>query len=145
MLSPTYFMQQALLEATTAMQQEEIPVGAVLVHRNKIIARTHNQTILLHDPTAHAEMLAFAAATQALASRYLTECTLYVTLEPCLMCAGASYWAQIGTIVYAAKDAKNGYSSKCTTALHPKTILQSGLLEHESVALLQSFFQSKRK
>jgi tRNA(adenine34) deaminase len=145
LLNDEYFMQQALKEAVAAFDKEEVPIGAVVVIDNKIIARGHNQVELLNDATAHAEILALTTAFSSLGSKYLPEATLYVTLEPCLMCCGAMYWSKIGKIVYGASDDKNGYR-KFTSAspLHPKTEVVKGVLEQESAFLLKSFFQTKR-
>lgn len=139
-----FYMQQALREARAAYDEEEIPVGAVIVSNDRIIARAHNNTERLHDVTAHAEMLAFTAATSALGAKYLTDCTLYVTLEPCAMCAGAAGWAQIGRIVYGASDPKRGFERLGRGMLHPKTIVESGLLKAECEALVKEFFKRKR-
>lgn len=139
-----FYMQQALREARAAYDEEEIPVGAVIVSNDRIIARAHNNTERLHDVTAHAEMLAFTAATAALGAKYLTDCTLYVTLEPCAMCAGAAGWTQIGRIVYGASDPKRGFERLGRGMLHPKTIVESGLLKEECEALVKEFFKRKR-
>jgi tRNA(adenine34) deaminase len=138
-------MQQALREAQAAFDEDEIPVGAVIVSGDRIIARAHNNTERLHDVTAHAEMLAFTAATNFLDAKYLTDCTLFVTLEPCVMCAGAAGWTQIGRIVYGASDPKRGFERLGRAMLHPKTIVQNGLLKEECEALLKTFFQQHRK
>ncbi len=143
--SDAYYMKQALLEAGRAYEEGEIPVGAVLVCEGQIIARAHNQTERLQDITAHAEMLAVTAASGHLGSKYLTGCTLFVTLEPCLMCAGALSWAQLGRLVYAAEDAKKGFMRVGRQVLHPRTRLSYGLLEEESAALLRNFFAERRK
>ncbi len=140
-----YYMQQALREAQAAFDEDEIPVGAVIVSGDRIIARAHNNTERLHDVTAHAEMLAFTAATNFLDAKYLTDCTLFVTLEPCVMCAGAAGWTQIGRIVYGASDPKRGFERLSRAMLHPKTIVQNGLLKEECEALLKTFFQQHRK
>jgi len=143
--SDTYFMQQALVEARQAYEAGEVPVGAVVVCENRIIARAHNQTEQLTDVTAHAEILALTAASNHLGSKYLPECTLYVTLEPCVMCAGALAWAQMGRVVYGATDEKRGfmlYGGK--TLLHPKTKLEMGVLEHDCGMLMTAFFRGKR-
>lgn len=146
MLDPfddTYFMKKALQEAETAFEKDEVPVGAVIVVANRIIARAYNLTELLNDVTAHAEMQAITAASNYLGGKYLNECTLYVTLEPCQMCAGALYWSQIGRIVYGATDEKRG----CTamgTKLHPKTKIEGGILQEECGQLLKRFFIEKR-
>ena len=139
----TYFMKKALQEAELAFDKNEVPVGAVIVMNNQIIARAHNLTETLNDVTAHAEMQAFTAAADFLGGKYLKECTLYVTLEPCQMCAGASYWTQIGKIVYGATEVKRGFTVLKTT-LHPKTIVVGGILENECSALLTRFFIEKR-
>lgn len=138
-----YFMKRALQEAELAFERDEIPVGALIVADNTIIARTHNLTELLNDVTAHAEMQAITSAANALGGKYLKNCTLYVTLEPCQMCAGALYWSQITKIVYGASDDKRGYRVM-GTQLHPKTIVVSGVLAEESSVLLQRFFLEKR-
>lgn len=145
MLTDQYFMQQAMKEAKYAASIGEIPVGAVIVGHQQIIAKTHNQTEQLGDVTAHAELLAITAAADYLGSKYLRDCTLYVTLEPCPMCAGALAWSQIGKIVFAASDAKRGYQCFSPNLLHPKTIVKSGLLDKESKDLLQDFFKQKRQ
>ena len=139
----TYFMKRALQEAQLAFDKNEVPVGAVIVMNNQIIARAHNLTETLNDVTAHAEMQAFTAASDYLGGKYLKECTLYVTLEPCQMCAGASYWAQLGKIVYGATEEKRGFI-KLNTTLHPKTIVVGGVLEKECSQLLTRFFIEKR-
>ncbi|MDF1547532.1 MAG: nucleoside deaminase [Bacteroidales bacterium] len=143
-LSDEFFMKEALKEARKALDANEVPIGAVIVSNNRIIARGHNLTETLSDPTAHAEMQAFTAATDFIGGKYLNECTLYVTVEPCVMCAGASYWAQIGRIVYGATDLKRGYKSISDSILHPKTIIVPGILENECSNLLIDFFKSKR-
>ena len=139
----TYFMKRALIEAQTAFDKDEVPVGAVIVSQDKIIARGHNLTEALNDVTAHAEMQAFTAASDFLGGKYLKDCTLYVTLEPCQMCAGASYWAQIGRIVFGASDGQRGFE-KYKTTLHPKTKVTKGVLEEECSQLLKRFFIEKR-
>ncbi len=136
-------MKQALKEAEKAYEKNEVPVGAVIVLKDTIIARAHNLTETLTDVTAHAEMQAFTSASDYLGGKYLKDCTLYVTLEPCQMCAGASYWTQIGRIVFGATDPKRGYQYYKTT-LHPKTIVTAGVLEEECATLLQRFFIEKR-
>lgn len=138
-----YFMKKALDEAYFALEKGEVPVGAVIVINKQIIAKGHNLTEQLNDVTAHAEMQAFTAASNFLGGKYLQECTLYVTLEPCQMCAGASYWTQIGKIVYGASDLERGYS-KLNTLLHPKTKVISGVREEECSQVLKDFFLSKR-
>lgn len=140
----TYFMKKALQEAETAFEKGEIPVGAVIVVDNKIIARTHNLTELLHDVTVHAEMQAITSAANYLGGKYLKGCTLYVTLEPCQMCAGALYWSQISKIVFGARDEQRGFI-KMGTQLHPKTEVVSGVLANEAADLMVRFFASKRK
>lgn len=139
----TYFMKRALLEAETAFDKGEIPVGAVIVVNDKIIARGHNLTETLNDVTAHAEMQAFTAAADYLGGKYLKDCILYVTLEPCQMCAGASYWTQIGRIVFGASDAQRGFVNYKTT-LHPKTKVTSGILKEECGLIMKRFFIEKR-
>ena len=139
-----YFMKEALKEGQKALEKEEIPVGCVIVCDNQIIARAHNFTQQLNDVTAHAEMQAFTAASDYLGGKYLNECTLYVTLEPCVMCAGASYWTQIKKIVYGAKDIKRGYSQLSENILHPKTEIISGIMATECAKLLTDFFKRKR-
>ena len=138
-----YFMKKALQEAEMAFNKGEIPVGAVVVIDNKVIARSHNLTELLNDVTAHAEMQAITSAANFLGGKYLKDCTLYVTLEPCQMCAGALYWSQITKIVYGASDENRGFS-KLGTQLHPKTKVVSGVLEEECALLMRAFFRTKR-
>ena len=140
-----FYMQQALKEARKALDEDEIPVGAVIVAEGRIIGKGYNQTQRLNDVTAHAEMLAFTAASNALGSKYLKDCTLYVTLEPCPMCAGAAFWTQISTIVYGASDEKRGYNLFKPHIIHHKTEIISGGLAQESESLLKDFFKSKRK
>lgn len=140
-----YFMREALKEAQKALALDEVPVGAIVVAENKIIARAHNYTEHLNDVTAHAEMQAITIAANALGGKYLTECTLYVTLEPCVMCAGALAWSQITKIVYGASDKKRGYSMLQQTVLHPKTTVVSGVLEQECSEIVTRFFRSKRR
>lgn len=137
-------MQQALIEARTARDEDEIPIGAVIVSEGRIIARAHNNTERLNDVTAHAEMVAFTAAAEAIGGKYLNNCTLYVTVEPCFMCAGAAGWTQIGRIVYGASDPKRGFSKLGREMLHPKTEIVSGILEEECAALMKEFFKRKR-
>ena len=147
MLKPfddTYFMKQALREAQTAFDKNEVPVGAVITCDNTIIARAHNLTQALTDVTAHAEMQVFTAASNYLGSKYLQKCTLYVTLEPCNMCAGASFWTQIGKIVYGASDEKRGFSIS-HVPLHPKTKIVKSVLENECRDILLRFFEQQRK
>ena len=138
------FMQQALTEARLAGERDEVPIGAVIVCEGRIIARGHNLTETLTDVTAHAEMQAITAASQLLGGKYLVNCTLYVTLEPCVMCAGAIAWAQVSRLVYGATDEKKGYRKFAPNALHPKTEVQSGILEHECSTLVKDFFKKKR-
>ena len=144
-LSDEYFMNEALKEAHKAMDMEEVPVGAVVVNQNRIIARAHNQTQQLNDVTAHAEMIAITSAANYLGAKYLTECTLYVTLEPCVMCAAALKWAQLGSLVFAASDPKEGFSSIKESLLHKKTEQSFGVLEDEASTLLKDFFRNQRK
>ena len=139
------YMRKALEEARRAFEADEIPVGAVIVCGDQIIARGHNLTEMLHDVTAHAEMQAITAAAEHLGGKYLDVCTLYVTVEPCIMCAGAIGWSQLGRLVYGASDPKRGYSYFAPKALHPKTKVVSGVLEEECGALMKEFFQRKRK
>lgn len=139
-----YFMKKAFAEAVQAFDEGEIPVGAVVVSKGKIIARAHNLTETLTDVTAHAEMQAITAAANLLGGKYLNDCTLYVTLEPCVMCAGALAWSQIGKIVFGARDEKRGYQHLATKVMHPKTEVIGGVLETECSELLQEFFKSKR-
>ena len=139
----TYFMQKALQEAEVAFDKNEVPVGAVVVIDNKIIARAHNLTETLNDVTAHAEMQAITSAANFLGGKYLIDCTLYVTLEPCQMCAGALYWSQISKIVFGAIDEERGYST-LGTKLHPKTIIKGGVMDEEASILLKRFFIEKR-
>ena len=143
--SDEYFMKEALKEAQKAFDNDEVPVGAVVVCNNQIIARAHNFTERLNDVTAHAEMQAFTSASDYLGGKYLNECTLYVTLEPCLMCGGASYWTQIKRIVYGASDEKRGFSLLKDNILHPKTETIGGLLEKECSKILKEFFNNKRQ
>ena len=138
------YMRKALEEARMAFEEDEVPVGAVVVCRGRVIARAHNLTERLTDVTAHAEMQAITAAQEALGGKYLNECTLYVSVEPCIMCAGAIGWAQMGRVVYGAADPKRGFSTFAPQALHPKTLVEKGLLENEWAALMQSFFRRKR-
>jgi len=138
------YMREALKEAQQAFNKGEIPVGAVIVSNDKLLARAHNLTQRLNDPTAHAEMQAITSATHTIGGKYLNDCTLYVTLEPCVMCAGALFWAQIGRIVYGAADPKRGYTLVEKDLLHPKTIVESGVLEKECATLLSTFFKERR-
>ena len=144
MFDDKYFMRQALIEAKAAGEDGEIPIGAVMVCRNSIIARAHNLTETLHDVTAHAEMQAITAAAETIGGKFLTDCTLYVTVEPCVMCAGALGWSQISRIVYGAADPRRGYSRIAPDALHPRTEVVSGVLEDECRQLMVDFFKNKR-
>ncbi len=148
-MTDEHFMKAALTEAEKAFNAREIPVGAIVVWDNKIIARGHNQTELLKDCTAHAEMIALTAAFQETGSKYLTGATLYVTLEPCLMCSGALFWSKISRVVFGARDEKNGYGKyfpreSLKSPFHPKTAITYGILAKESLALLKRFFQERR-
>jgi tRNA(adenine34) deaminase len=142
--SDAYFMNEALKLAKLAYEEGEIPVGAIIVCRNKIIAKAYNQTEKLTDVTAHAEILAITSASSALGAKYLTECKMYVTLEPCAMCAGACFWAQLGEIHYGASDPKRGFSGFADKLLHPKTKVREGLMALESKELLDKFFKKLR-
>lgn len=139
------FMRKALVEAQAAFDEGEIPIGAVVVCQGRVISRAHNLTETLHDVTAHAEMQAITSAADLLGGKYLTDCTLYVTVEPCIMCAGAIGWAQIPRIVYGAADDKRGYARYAPQAFHPKASVTVGVLEEECRALMQDFFRSKRR
>lgn len=143
-MTDEYYMQRALDQARMAMKRDEIPVGAIVVCGGQIIARSYNLTETLTDVTAHAEMQAITSAANALGGKYLNQCTLYVTVEPCVMCAGAIGWAQLGRVVYGASDPKRGYSVYAPKAFHPKTQVTSGVLEAECAALMKEFFQKKR-
>ena len=140
-----YFMNLALKEAELALEEGDVPVGAVIVSDKKVIAKSRNQTELLNDSTAHAEMLAITSATNQIGSKYLKECTLYVTLEPCVMCIGASFWSQLGRIVYGASDEKRGYVQAGADLAHPKTDIISGVLASRSEELIHEFFNRIRK
>ena len=140
MLDDEYFMKQAIIEAEKAFAEDEVPIGAVIVSQQRIIARAHNLTQMLNDVTAHAEMQSITSAADVLGGKYLQGCTLYVTVEPCPMCAGALGWSQISRIVYGAKDEKRGYSKFSPSLLHPKTVVKSGVLEEQCSALMQKFF-----
>ncbi len=142
--SDTYFMNEAFKEAQKAFDADEVPVGAVIVAENKIIARGHNLTEQLNDVTAHAEMQTITSAANYIGGKYLNDCTLYVTLEPCLMCAGALYWTHITKIVYGASDDKKGFSKINQPVLHPKTLVVKGILEDQCSRILKDFFQKKR-
>ncbi|MFP4023785.1 MAG: nucleoside deaminase [Thiohalospira sp.] len=144
LFSDEYFMKEALKEAYKALNKDEVPIGAVIVSNKQIIARAHNLTETLNDVTAHAEMQAFTAAANYLGGKYLIDCTLYVTLEPCIMCIGASAWAQISKIVYGASDQKKGFTHFDSKLIHPKTKIVSGILENECSSLIKSFFKTKR-
>lgn len=139
------FMQEALREAREAAAEEEIPIGAVIVSRGRVIAKGHNMTERLHDATAHAEMIAITAATEAIGGKYLEGCTLYVTVEPCPMCAAAMNWSQLGRLVYGTPDPKRGYSLFTPSLLHPKTEVVSGVLAEDCSALVSDFFKERRK
>ena len=143
-MDDTYYMKQALLEARKAMERGEVPVGAVVVCRDRIIARAYNLTETLTDVTAHAEMQAITAAASALGGKYLNECTLYVTVEPCVMCAGAIGWAQIRRLVFGAEDEKRGYRRYAPQALHPKTEVIKGVIGDECATLMKEFFKNRR-
>lgn len=138
------FMGEALREAKRAVQMDEVPVGAIIVHKGRIIARAHNYTERLNDATAHAEMQAVTMATSAFGGKYLNECTIYVTVEPCPMCAAALNWTQIGRVVYGAADPKRGYTLFSPSLLHPKTEVTAGVLADECSVLMRNFFKSKR-
>ena len=139
------FMREALREAGYAVDKDEVPVGAVVVCRGRIIGRGHNMTESLHDPTAHAEMIAITAATEAMGGKYLNDCTMYVTVEPCPMCAGALAWSQIGRVVYGAADTKRGFSLYSPSLMHPKTEVTAGVLADECGETVSAFFREKRK
>ena len=144
LFSDEYFMKEALKEAQKALDKDEVPIGAVIVSNNQVIARAHNLTETLNDVTAHAEMQAITAAANYLGGKYLTGCTLYVTLEPCVMCIGASAWAQLSRIVYGAPDLKKGFSHYDSKMVHPKTNVVTGVLENECSTLITDFFKTKR-
>lgn len=139
------FMAEALREAGTALAEYEVPIGAVIACKGRIIAKGHNMTERLHDPTAHAEMIAITSATEAMGGKYLSDCTLYVTVEPCPMCAAALNWAQIGRVVWGASDPKRGFTMYSPSLLHPKTEKESGIMEQECSRLVTEFFRQKRK
>lgn len=143
-LSDEYFMKEALKEAKIALIKDEVPIGAVIVYKNKVIARAYNQIETLQDTTAHAEILAITSATNFLNSKYLNDCTMYITLEPCVMCAGALYWSQVGKVVFGAADDKRGFMRYGKELLHPKTKLEYGVLNDECSELLIEFFRNKR-
>ena len=142
--SDDYFMRQAFAEAQLAAEEGEVPVGAVVVSGGRIIARAHNQTECLTDPTAHAEMIAITSATGSIGAKYLTDCSLYVTVEPCVMCAGAIAWAQLGTLIYGTTDEKRGFTRFAPNTLHPKTEVRTGIMENDCAAIMKSFFLNKR-
>lgn len=139
------FMREALREASYAAAEDEVPIGAVVVWKGRVIAKGHNMTERLADPTAHAEMIAITAATEAVGGKYLNECTLHVTVEPCPMCAGALAWSQIGGVVYGADDPKRGFSRFSPSLMHPKTEVVSGVLSDECSGIVTEFFRNKRK
>jgi tRNA(adenine34) deaminase len=143
--SDEFFMKEALREASKAYERDEVPVGAVIVCNKMVIARAHNLTETLTDVTAHAEMQAFTAATAHLRGKYLDQCTLYVTLEPCVMCAGAAFWTRIGRLVWGTSDIKRGFTLNPENLLHPKTTISHGILENECSKLLHQFFRKKRR
>jgi tRNA(adenine34) deaminase len=146
MYTNEYFMQLALKEAQQAFEEDEIPIGAIVVQNNKVLARGHNMTEKLNDTTAHAEIIALTSAFSNIGAKYLPEATLYVTVEPCVMCAGALYWSKISRVVWGASDPKNGFSriSSAVSPFHPKTEIVSGVLENECAALMKAFFKNKR-
>ena len=144
MESDERYMREALLEARAALDEGEVPIGAVICCRGRVIARGHNMTERLHDPTAHAEMIALTAATEAVGGKYLDDCTLYVTVEPCPMCAAALNWAQVGRIVYGAPDPRRGYSRFSPSLLHPKTTVTTGTLADTCATMMTDFFKAKR-
>ena len=143
-MTDTDYMKQALIEAQKAYEQDEVPIGAVIVFKGRIIARAHNLTEMLNDVTAHAEMQAITAAANNIGGKYLNDCTLYVTVEPCPMCAGAIGWSQLGKLVYGAEDEKRGYHRYAPEVLHPKTEVVSGVCADEATALMKEFFKNKR-
>ena len=144
MADDTFYMKQALQEALKAFERGEVPVGAVVVCRDRVIARSHNLTEALNDVTAHAEMQAITAAADYLGAKYLNDCTIYVTVEPCVMCAGAIAWSQMGRLVFGAADEKRGYQRFAPNALHPKTVVVQGLMADECAGLMKDFFRKKR-
>lgn len=143
-ISDEVYMKEALNEAHKALEQDEVPIGAVIVSGGRIIGRGHNLTERLNDVTAHAEMQAFTAAANYIGGKYLRDCTLYVTIEPCVMCAGAAYWTQISRVVFGARDEKRGFSTIGSRLLHPKTTVVNGVLERQCAELVSSFFRNKR-
>ena len=142
--SDEFFMRQAIEEAKKAMKKDEVPIGAVIVCQNQIIARAHNLCESLNDATAHAEMQAFTSASNYLSSKYLNDCRLFVTLEPCVMCAGASYWVRVGEIIFGASDKKKGFLTLNPNILHPSTKVKKGIYENECSQMLKDFFKTKR-
>lgn len=146
-MNDEYFMGQALIQAQKAFEEDEVPVGAVVVMNDRIISRGYNQVEKLNDPTAHAEIIALTSAFNFLGSKYLPEATIYITVEPCVMCAGALYWSKIGRVVYGTSDEKNGYKhiTGNNNPFHPKTELERGILKEECALLMKTFFQQKRK
>ena len=138
------YMKEALREAGYAAQEDEVPIGAVIVCRGRIVGKGHNMNERLNDPTAHAEMIAITAATEAMGGKYLNDCTLYVTVEPCPMCAGALAWSQIGKVVYGASDPKRGFTNFTPSLMHPKTVVESGVLADECGSIVTEFFRNKR-
>ena len=143
-MTDSQYMQMALREAQCAFDEGEVPVGAIVVCKDRVIARAHNLTETLNDVTAHAEMQAITAAANALGGKYLVDCTLYVTVEPCVMCAGAIAWAQVSRVVFGAADDKRGYRRYAPDALHPKTVVEQGLMADEASALMKDFFKQRR-
>lgn len=145
-LDDEYFMHQAFMQAQKAFENDEVPIGAVIVLENKIIAKGFNQVELLNDPTAHAEIIAITTACNYLGAKYLPDAKLYVTIEPCLMCAGAIYWSKMKEVIFGAPDIKNGYSKQTgtTSPFHPKTAIRKGIMQEKCIELMQSFFKSKR-
>jgi len=143
-MTDSQYMQMALREAQCAFDEGEVPVGAIVVCKDRVIARAHNLTETLNDVTAHAEMQVITAAASALGGKYLTDCTLYVTVEPCVMCAGAIAWAQVSRVVFGAADDKRGYRRYAPDALHPKTVVEQGLMADEASALMKDFFKQRR-
>jgi len=145
-MPPEYYMKLALQEAQKAYQADEVPVGAVIVMQDTVIAKGYNQVELLQDATAHAEIIALTSAFQHLGSKYIPDATLYVTLEPCVMCSGALYWSKIGAVVYGASDDKNGFHATCAhSPFHPRTTITSGISDQECAQLMKDFFKQKRK
>jgi tRNA(adenine34) deaminase len=144
MMDDNFFMREALKEARKAYELDEVPIGAVIIANGRVIGRGHNLTERLTDVTAHAEMQAFTAAANTIGGKYLVDCTLYVTVEPCVMCAGAAYWTQVSRIVWGTDDAKRGFSNHGLKLLHPKTTITKGVLEEECKELMLKFFQAKR-